>query len=143
MKPLDILDKAQISHIQVEGVYTRKSTDHSLGSISSSVYCLHGDATCYLYLDAHAGVLCRPSPFIQLWKNVHEGSEKKLLTVSAIIAQAESENIGNLLEILDKDTERFREIMLSWLKMIEKRRKKNVRQERFSRRHIRSLPKIL
>jgi hypothetical protein len=61
---------------------------------------------------------------IQLWKNVHEGSENKLLTVSAIIAQAESENIGNLLEILDKDTERFREIMLSWLKMIEKRRKK-------------------
>jgi Transposase DDE domain len=61
---------------------------------------------------------------IQLWKNVHEDSEKKLLTVSAIIAQAESENIGNLLEILDKDTERFREIMLSWLKMIEKRRKK-------------------
>jgi hypothetical protein len=61
---------------------------------------------------------------IQLWKNVHEGSEKKLLTVSAIIAQAESENIGNLLETLDKDTERFREIMLSWLKMTEKRRKK-------------------
>ena len=61
---------------------------------------------------------------IQLWKNVHEGSEKKLLTVSAIIAQAESENIGNLLEALDKDTEGFREIMLSWLKMIEKHRTK-------------------
>lgn len=61
---------------------------------------------------------------IQLWKNVHECSKKELLTVSAIIAQAESENIGNLLEILDKDTERFREIVLSWLKMIEKRGKK-------------------
>jgi hypothetical protein len=61
---------------------------------------------------------------IQLWKNIHEDSENKLLTVSAIIAQAESENISNLLDILDKDIERFREIILSWLKMIEKRRKK-------------------
>jgi hypothetical protein len=42
---------------------------------------------------------------IQLWKNVHESSEKKLLTVSAIIAKAEYENISNLLEILNRDTE--------------------------------------
>lgn len=61
---------------------------------------------------------------IQLRKNIHESSERKLLTVSAIIAQAESENMDNLLKTLNKDTEKFREIMLSWLKMIEKRRKK-------------------
>lgn len=61
---------------------------------------------------------------IQIWKNVHERSKNKLLTVSAIIAQAESENINNLLNTLDRDTERFREIMSSWLKMVEKRQKK-------------------
>jgi hypothetical protein len=61
---------------------------------------------------------------IQLWKNVHESSQNKLLTVSAIIAQAESENIGNLLETLDKNPEGFREIVLSWLEMVENRRKK-------------------
>jgi DDE superfamily endonuclease len=60
----------------------------------------------------------------QLWKNVHKSSENKLLTVSAIIAQAESENINNLLEVLDKDPERFREIITSWLRMVEKRQKK-------------------
>lgn len=61
---------------------------------------------------------------IQLWKNVHESSKNELLTASAIIAQAESENISNLLDTLDKDERRFREIMSSWLKMVEKRRKK-------------------
>lgn len=61
---------------------------------------------------------------IQLWKNIHESSQKKLLTVSAIIAKAEYENISNLLEILDKDTERCRGIISTWLEMTEKRQQK-------------------
>ncbi len=58
---------------------------------------------------------------IQLWKNIHESSQNKLLTVSAIIAKAESENISNLLDVFDKDPEKFREIISTWLGMVEKR----------------------
>jgi hypothetical protein len=61
---------------------------------------------------------------IQLWKNVHESSDKKLLTVSAIIAKAEYENISNLLDILNEDTGRCREIISIWLEMTEKRQHK-------------------
>lgn len=61
---------------------------------------------------------------IQLWKNIHESSEKKLLTVSAIIAKAEYENISNLLDILNEDAERCREMIGIWLEMIEKRQHK-------------------
>jgi hypothetical protein len=75
----------------------------------------------------------------QLWKNVHESSKNKLLTVSAIIAHAESENIRNLLDALDKDPERFREILSSWLDMVEKRQKK----ERKARKILTSTHKEL
>jgi hypothetical protein len=68
---------------------------------------------------------------IQLWKNIHESSENKLLTVSSIIAKAESENIKNLLDVLDEDTEKFREILWGWLEMVKKRqnKKRKVRKE--------------
>jgi len=66
---------------------------------------------------------------IQLWKNVHENSKKELLTVSAIIAKAESENISNLLDILNNNEEKFREIMTTWIRMVEKRQHKK-RKER-------------
>ena len=69
---------------------------------------------------------------IQLWKNIHENSQNKLLTVSAIIAKAESENISNLLDVLDKDTGKFREIITTWLQMVEKRQYK----ERKARKNL-------
>jgi hypothetical protein len=72
----------------------------------------------------------------QLWKNVREDSKNKLLTVSAIIAKAESENITNLLETLDKDPEGFREIISAWLRMVEKRRAK----ERKARKTLEAVP---
>jgi hypothetical protein len=69
---------------------------------------------------------------IQLWKNIHESSQNKLLTVSAIIAKAESENINNLLDVFDEDSEKFRKIISTWLQMLEKRQYK----ERKARRNL-------
>lgn len=69
---------------------------------------------------------------IQLWKNIHENPQNKLLTVSAIIAKAESENINNLLDVFDEDSEKFRKIISTWLQMLEKRQYK----ERKARKNL-------
>ena len=65
----------------------------------------------------------------QLWRSAQNGSQKKLPTVSAILAHAAEENLRCLLDI--KDPGQFNKIINNWLKICQKEQRK-VRRERRS-----------
>jgi cell division protein ZapA (FtsZ GTPase activity inhibitor) len=67
---------------------------------------------------------------IQLWKSVHGNSEGQLLTVSAIIATAELENLQNFIASLEQDETKFREILAKWSEILERdqKRKRRIRK---------------
>lgn len=66
---------------------------------------------------------------LQLWKSAQKSFQKKLPTVSAILAQAAEENLRVLLETNNQDT--MKQIIVSWLKICQSEQRK-VRRERRS-----------
>jgi hypothetical protein len=75
-----------------------------------------------LFLVSFVGLLVS----IQLFQSVRDNPQKKLPTVSAILAQAMEENLKNLFKQAG-DVEHFREILKGWLKMIEHKKNKTRR----------------
>ncbi len=65
---------------------------------------------------------------IKLWKSVLDDSEGTLPTVYAMYATAAEENLQNLL-VASEDSNRLREVLRVWLKLLGKK-KLQVRRER-------------
>ena len=66
---------------------------------------------------------------IQLWRGVHDYSEGKVPTVSAIFAAAAEENLRHLLQLTD-DLEKMRQILEVWLEVLRKKKLKTRRERR-------------
>ncbi len=65
---------------------------------------------------------------MQLWNSVHDHPERRLPTVSAVIACAVEENLKNLLPLLE-DPLKLQEIIRVWQKILDQQKAK-VRKER-------------
>jgi cell division protein ZapA (FtsZ GTPase activity inhibitor) len=64
---------------------------------------------------------------VQIWKSVHVNSKEQLLTVSAIIAAAELENLQNFITFLERDEIAFKEMLGKWAEILERDRKRKRR----------------
>jgi hypothetical protein len=67
---------------------------------------------------------------VQLWKSVHVNSKGQLLTVSAIIAAAELENLQNFIASLEQNETKFKEMLGRWSEILERgqKRKRRIRK---------------
>jgi cell division protein ZapA (FtsZ GTPase activity inhibitor) len=67
---------------------------------------------------------------VQLWKSIHDHSKEQLLTVSAIIAAAELENLQNFIASLKQNEKKFKDILGRWIEILERdqKRKRRIRR---------------